>query len=83
MKAKRQAMILFEFSWECGNKFEALVLRDVKETDCPQCDLTAKRVISAVRCSLDPTSGHFPGATEKWIKAREQKMALESKAAEQ
>lgn len=76
-------MILFDFSCECGNKFEALVSSKETEKNCPLCGQVAKRVISAVRCSLDPTSGHFPGATEKWIKAREQKMALETKAAEQ
>lgn len=75
-------MILFDFLCECGNKFEALVSREIKQSDCPECGQVGKRVISAVRCSLDPTSGHFPGATEKWAKAREQKMALESKAAE-
>lgn len=76
-------MILFDFSCGCGNLFEALAQKDSREKDCPQCGMVAKRVISPVRCSLDPTSGHFPGATEKWIKAREQKMALETKAAEQ
>ena len=76
-------MILFDFSCECGNKFEALVSSKEAEKNCPLCGQVAKRVISAVRCSLDPTSGHFPGATEKWVKAREQKMALETKAAEQ
>lgn len=76
-------MILFDFSCKCGNKFEALVSSKETEKNCPLCGQVAKRVISAVRCSLDPTSGHFPGATEKWIKAREQKMALETKAAEQ
>lgn len=76
-------MILFEFSCQCGERFEALVSRETYESDCPRCGQGAKRAISAVRCMLDPASGHFPGATDKWIKAREQKMALERKAAEQ
>lgn len=76
-------MILFDFSCECGNRFEALVSRETKEKSCPVCNKVAKRVISPIRCNLDPTSGHFPGATDKWIKQREQKMALERKAADQ
>jgi len=39
---------------------------------CSTCSLPNKRIISAVRCKLDPTSGDFPGATLKWIKQKEQ-----------
>jgi len=46
-------MILFDFSCECGNKFEALVSRETKEKDCPLCNKVAKRVISPIRCNLD------------------------------
>jgi hypothetical protein len=76
-------MILFDFVCEAGHSTESLVSREVKEIDCPQCNQVARRIISPVRCSLDPTSGHFPGATEKWIKNREEKMKLERKAADQ
>jgi hypothetical protein len=76
-------MILFEFTCKHGHLNEKLVSRETRQIDCPECDEVATRVISAVRCSLDPTSGHFPGATDKWIRAREQKMGLERKAAEQ
>lgn len=76
-------MILFEFQCKHGHLSEKLVESETKEIDCPQCDEVATKVISAVRCSLDPTSGHFPGATDKWIRAREQKMKLEREAAEQ
>jgi hypothetical protein len=80
---QRIAMILFDFLCKCGHVNEKLVPRETKQIDCPQCDEVAKRVISAVRCSLDPASGHFPGATDKWVRSRQQKMELERKAAEQ
>lgn len=35
------------------------------------CGLQAHRIISPVNCQLDPISGHFPGATMKWIKEHE------------
>lgn len=35
------------------------------------CGLQAHRIISPVKCQLDPTSGDFPGATMKWIKEHE------------
>ena len=76
-------MILFDFQCEQGHVNEKLVSRETREIDCPHCEKVAKRVIPAVRCSLDPISGHFPGATDKWVRSREQKMALERKAAEQ
>ena len=75
-------MILFDFQCEQGHVNEKLVSRETKKIDCPQCDKVATRVIAAVRCSLDPTSGHFPGATDKWVRSREQKMKLERKVAE-
>ena len=75
-------MILFEFMCKDGHLTEKLVSRETRQIDCPQCEEVATRVISAVRCSLDPTSGHFPGATDKWVRAREQKMKLERKVAE-
>ena len=76
-------MILFEFTCKHGHLNEKLVSRETRQIDCPECDEVATRVISAVRCSLDPTSGHFPGATDKWVRSRQQKMELERKAAEQ
>ena len=76
-------MILFDFICKYAHVNEKLVSSKTKQINCPQCDEVATRVIPAVRCSLDPASGHFPGATDKWVRSREQKMALERKAAEQ
>jgi len=33
---------------------------------CSQCGAESKRIISPIRCSLEGTSGDFPGAPMKW-----------------
>ena len=46
--------------------------------DCPVCGNECNRVILKAPCvSLDPISGDFVGATDKWIKHREQQMKKE------
>ncbi len=51
---------------ECDTVHEALAVVDADTDPCPQCQHPAKRIISPVRCKLDPISGDFPGATMKW-----------------
>lgn len=53
----------------CKDKFE--VLANEADTVRCKCGSLAHRVISPVKCMLDPTSGHFPGATSKWIREHE------------
>lgn len=67
-----------------GHVNEVFIDKTLKTVTCPQpgCNEVAERIISPVRCSLDPCSGDFPGATMKWQQQREQRMALENKAAE-
>jgi hypothetical protein len=45
------------------------------------CEEKAFKIISAVNFSLDPISGHFPSATDKWAKHREIKIKEERKQA--
>lgn len=62
-------LILFDFECEiCDHVFEALVDREVKETDCPECGRNAVRKISPVRSKLDGTDPGFPGAYDKWAR---------------
>jgi len=60
--------------FRCGDDHitEHYVYDDVDTHPCKVCNKLAKRIISAVRCKLDPLSGDFPGATIKWIKEKEQ-----------
>ena len=48
------------------------------DTECPVCtgDCT-KVILRACTISLDPISGDFVGATDKWMKHREQQMKKE------
>lgn len=38
---------------------------------CGACGEEAVRIISPIRCSLDGTSGDFPGASIKWAREHE------------
>lgn len=60
---------IFDFRCEDGHVEEQFVERDAV-VRC-KCGKTAKRIISPVRCQLDPISGHFPGATMRWEKEHE------------
>jgi len=46
---------------------------------CKECGSETKRVISPVRFDLEGLSGDFPTAADKWVKKREEKLALERK----
>lgn len=61
---------LFDFRCTNNHTFEAFVEADVFTSRC-KCGTEAKRLISPVKCSLDPISGHFPGATDRWAKHHE------------
>ena len=62
-------MILFDFKCtSCGTVHERLVRSDTRTVDCKECGCAATRIISPVRCKLDPISGDFPGATIAWEK---------------
>jgi hypothetical protein len=58
---------------------EAWLESDERETKCNQCGEVAIRQISAVRSTLDVVSGDFPGATAKWQRDRNVKIAKEQK----
>ena len=63
---------LYDFGCpNCGHTYETMVDVDVRTDTCPECARETSRLISAVRCKLDPISGDFPGATMKWARAHE------------
>lgn len=72
-------MMLFDFKCNEGHVFEKLVKSDVKEATCPNCDSKALRIISPVSSILETSSGHFPGATMKWARQRQQQIKKERK----
>lgn len=58
---------------------EAWLESGERETKCSTCGEVATRQISAVRSTLDVVSGEFPGATAKWLRDRNSKMAKEER----
>ncbi len=61
------------FDFKCSNNhiFEKFVSGETEVADCPECGLTAKRIISGGSFVLDAVSGEFPGATMKWARDHE------------
>ena len=55
---------------ECTTKFEKFIDNSIATVRC-SCGGLANKVVSAVRCVLDPISGHFPSATDRWAKYHE------------
>ena len=62
---------LFDFRCESTGKVFERMARGLPDGVQCNCGANAKRLISPVKCQLDPFSGHFPGATDKWAKAHE------------
>jgi hypothetical protein len=56
---------------ECSKVEEHLVNADVREARC-KCGGVSTRIIGTPRIALDPISGHFPSATDRWAKAHEE-----------
>jgi hypothetical protein len=72
--------IMIDFRCDNGHTTEKLIDSKATEIECPECSLTANRIISPVRSLLDPLSGDFAGATMKWARDRERKIQKERKA---
>ena len=69
---------LYDFNCLDGHVFEQLVDENKRTVRC-QCGYSATRIISPVRSSLDPISGHFPDATRRWARARDSHIKYERK----
>jgi putative FmdB family regulatory protein len=76
-------MPIYEYECKEHGLSEKLVKMDDRDSQsCDTCGKPLRLLISAVRSALDPISGDFPGATMKWEKTREGKMAQEVKREE-
>jgi hypothetical protein len=69
---------VFDFRCPAGHVTEHFVEPGVEEVAC-HCECRAERQIAAPRAKLDPFTGHFPGAADKWVRDRESHMAKERK----
>lgn len=71
---------IFDFMCTNGHVFEVFVTPETNQAHCSECGELAGKIISPVKCMLDPVSGSFPGATMKWARDREQKIKKERRA---
>jgi hypothetical protein len=74
------------FGWRCKEcRCEigfSLEYTQLKDGHCPECEGEVEKAYiekDAFRIELDPISGDFPGATDKWVKMRESHMRKEKK----
>lgn len=63
--------MIFDFKCPTGHVTESLVDAAIFKAPCKICSETAARQISAPKAMLDGTSGHFPGAADKWARQHE------------
>lgn len=68
---------VFDFRCVHGHVSEHFVGAETRAVQCPECDQLALRLPSAARAKLEPFTGAFPGAADKWVRDRESKMAKE------
>ena len=62
---------MFEFVCLAQHWHEALVDDALRVHQCPECERTATRIISAPRCQLEGITGSFPSAYDAWNRKRE------------
>jgi len=60
---------LYDFECPKGHTFEALVDLGTQEEPCRDCGVISTKIISPIKCNLDPLT--FPGASSKWIREHE------------
>ena len=72
---------MFEFI--CGNSHisDQLVDDAIRTAPCRECGAEAIRQISTPRIALEGITGAFPGAADKWVKKRAEKLKQEQKIA--
>ena len=70
---------LYEFKCAKDHITEQLVDETIKVSQCRECDEMATRIISPTGIYLEPFSGVFAGAYDRWDRVRAEKLKLEKK----
>ena len=70
---------LYEFRCVKDHVTEQLVDETVKVSQCRECDEMATRIISPTGIYLEPFSGQYPSAYDRWTRVRAEKLAKEKK----
>lgn len=71
---------LYEFKCENNHVTEQFVDETIKTSQCRVCDGAATRIISPTGIYLEPFSGLYPAAYDRWTRVRAEKLAKEKKA---
>ena len=72
---------MFEFLCGNGHISDQLVDDAIRTTQCRECGAEAIRQISSPRIALEGITGAFPGAADKWVTKRAEKLKQEQKLA--
>lgn len=72
----------FDFQCEDGHLNEHFVDMSVRNINCKECGKDSVRIISSPQIKLEGITGSFPGAADKWVKKRAEKLQQERKQAE-
>jgi len=72
---------IFEFLCTNSHVTDQLVDDVIRTTSCRECGAEATRQISTPRINLEGITGAFPGAADKWVKKRAEKLKQEQKLA--
>lgn len=72
---------MFEFRCDNFHVTERFIDEQERTTKCATCSKDALRIISSPRIALEGVTGDFPGAADKWVKKRAEKLKQEQKKA--
>ena len=72
---------MFEFLCDNNHITERFIDEQERTTKCATCSKDALRIISKPRIALEGITGAFPGAADKWVRDRQEKMKQEQKKA--
>ena len=72
---------IYEFLCDNQHISEHYVDESIRASSCKECGLEAIRILSAPRVSLEGITGAFPGAADKWVRIRAEKLKQEQKNA--
>lgn len=73
------ALRVFDFLCEDNHLHEHFVSYEVTEVSCETCSKTALKQLSTPNIKLEPYSGIFVSAADKWARKRAEKLKQEQK----
>jgi len=71
--------LFFDFKCENNHVSERFIDDSIETTSCKECGLPAIKMLSTPRIHLEGITGAFPGAADKWVKDRAEKLKYEQK----